>query len=193
MPTFTYKNQTITYDVQRSEVSFIKIYLDDLNGIKVTASPQKDQAKIQAFVEKKADWILEKWQQTHENLYVIDSLGLSENQRIPYLGRSYQLILEGSAEVTFALQKGKFRFSYPESWTEQKSADQLRTQAKHWLYKKAHEKYKAWTDFQVEAEEDYTRIGKKEQEVIHLNWRLIHTSKENMQQKIQDLYEEKTS
>jgi predicted metal-dependent hydrolase len=192
MPTITNNHRSIVYDVKRSDVAFIKIYIDDLNGVKVTTSPEKAEEKISAFVKKKADWIFEKWEATHKDLYMIDHLAFSEEMKIAYLGRSYRLILEKSAQQAFKFQKGKFFFYYLEGWTNEEAAEQLRLLVKQWLYEKATEKFPKLAELQVETEEDYTRLGTKTEQGIHLNWRLIQKPKETIQQTIEDLIQEKT-
>lgn len=192
MPTITNNHRPIVYNVKRSDVAFIKIYLDDLNGVQVTTSPEKPDEKISAFIEKKADWILEKWEKTHKDLYTIDQLALSQEQKIAYLGRSYRLIQEKATQQAFKFQKGKFFFNYLEEWTEEEAAEQLRISVKQWLYEKAKEKFPALSKGQAEIEEDYIRLGKKTDQHIHLNWRLIQRPKENIQQTMEDLIQEKT-
>ncbi|WLR47219.1 DUF45 domain-containing protein [Halobacillus litoralis] len=192
MPTLTFGNKTIAYTVERQDVSFIKIYLDDLNGVKVTVSHHKEEAKIQAFVEKKADWILEKWQHTHEDLYAVDALTASENEKIAYLGRSYRLKIDHQDEVRFAFQKGTFLFAYPEKWTEEEANEHLRSEVNDWLFRKASEKFATLSDWQIHAEEDQLKLGMKEDDHVHLNWRLIQRSKQKIQETIEDLIHEKT-
>ncbi|SFJ88547.1 hypothetical protein SAMN04487936_10571 [Halobacillus dabanensis] len=193
MPTITTNHRPIVYDVKRNDVAFIKIYLDDLNGVQVTTSPEKADEKISAFIKKKADWIHERWEDTHKDLYTIDQLALSEEeQKIAYLGRSYRLIVEKATQQTFKFQKGKFVFHYLDGWTEEEAAEQLIRSAKQWLYEKAAEKFPSLSEVLVETEEDHTRLGKKTGQHIHLNWRLIQRSKENIQQTIEDLIQEKT-
>ncbi|WP_181898512.1 YgjP-like metallopeptidase domain-containing protein [Halobacillus trueperi] len=192
MPTVTFDKRKITYTVEKQEVSFIKIYLDDLNGVKVTVSPQKEEAKIQAFVEKKADWIFEKWQKTHEDLYAVDEFTASENEKISYLGRSYRLKIEHKDEAHFAFRKGTFLFAYPETWTAEEANRQLRVEASQWLSRKAEEKFSTLSDVQVVSEQDYLRLGVKDQDRIHLNWRLVQRSKQKIQETIEDLIHEKT-
>ncbi|GEN52563.1 YgjP-like metallopeptidase domain-containing protein [Halobacillus faecis] len=192
MPTLTIREKTIDYTIERQDVSFIKIYLDDLNGVKVTVSPHKEEAKIQAFVEKKADWILEKWQQTHEDLYAIDALTASDHEKITYLGRSYRLKIEHQDEARFAFQKGTFLFAYPEKWTKEKANGHLRREVNDWLFRKAGEKFPTLSESPIDAEEDQVKLGMKEDDHIHLNWRLIQRSKQKIQETIKDLIHEKT-
>ncbi|WP_394218921.1 YgjP-like metallopeptidase domain-containing protein [Halobacillus trueperi] len=192
MPTVTFAEKTIAYTVEKQDVSFIKIYLDDLNGVKVTASPLKKDEKIQAFVEKKAEWIFEKWQKTHEDLYAVDALIASENEKISYLGRSYRLKMEHKDEAHFAFRKGTFLFSYPESWTEEEANHKLRTEVSQWLMRKAEEKFSTLSDWQVASEPDSLRLGVKDQDRIHLNWRLVQRPKQKIQKTIEDLINEKT-
>ncbi|MEC3883324.1 YgjP-like metallopeptidase domain-containing protein [Halobacillus sp. HZG1] len=192
MPIVTYAEKTIAYTVEKQDVSFIKIYLDDLNGVKVTVSPHKEEAKIQAFVEKKADWILEKWQKTHDDLYAIDALTASDNVKISYLGRSYRLRTDHQEEARFAFQKGTFHFAYPENWTEEEANEQLRAEVNHWLFRKAGEKFPTLSEWEIKADEDHWKLGRKETDHIHLNWRLIQRSKQKIQQTIEDLIQEKT-
>lgn len=192
MPTIINNDRQIAYDIKRSDVAFIKIYLDDLNGVHVTTSREKAEEKVRAFVEKKTDWILEKWEDTHKDLYEIDQLPFSEEKKISYLGRSYRLILKKSEQQAFTFQKGKFVFHYLEGWTKEEATEQLRIFVKRWLYEKATEKFPTLAEVQVATEEDYTRLGTKTEQRIHLNWRVIQRSKGNIQQTIEDLIDEKT-
>ncbi|MYL49774.1 DUF45 domain-containing protein [Halobacillus litoralis] len=192
MPTVTFAEKTIAYTVEKQDVSFIKIYLDDLNGVKVTASPLKKEEKIQAFVEKKAEWIFEKWQKTHEDLYAVDALIASENEKISYLGRSYRLKMEHKDEAHFAFRKGTFLFAYPESWTGEEANHKLRTEVSQWLSQKAEERFSTLSDWEVVSEPDSLRLGVKDQDRIHLNWRLVQRPKQKIQETIKDLINEKT-
>lgn len=192
MPTIEHNHRTITYRLERSDVSFIKIYLDDLNGIEVTTSESKEEERIKAFIRKKADWIEEKWKATHPALYTIDQLTLDSDQKISYLGRSYRLWVETSDEQAFSFQKGKFFFRYDKNLPEEEAMETLAVSLQQWLQKKAVEKFSTVTNRNVEMEQDQTRLGFKGDEIIHLNWRLVQLPKDKIQQTIQDLYEGKT-
>ncbi|WP_226577910.1 YgjP-like metallopeptidase domain-containing protein [Halobacillus litoralis] len=193
MPAITYGDTYIRYHLHREkDIPFIKIYLDDLNGICVTASEKKEDARIEAFVQKKAAWIEEKWQKTHPSLYKVDQLNLESEQKISYLGRSYRLFIEPSdavREASFAFQKGKFYFTYP-SKQEESAVQELIILTKNWLQQKAEDKLPDLSEEQpVYIEKDCTRLGVKEEDGFYLNWRLVQQSKAKTQQTLKDLEE----
>ncbi|ARI77778.1 YgjP-like metallopeptidase domain-containing protein [Halobacillus mangrovi] len=195
MPLIKDGTTTIAYTLhKKADIHFVKIYIDDLNGIKVTASELRSEDKIQAFLNKKAEWIKDKWTSLHENLYHIDRLTLEDGQKISYLGRSYQLIIQESDEdqATFRFQKGKFRFTYPPAIDMGERNEKLIQLAREWLQSKADEKYRKLHSSKVTREEDVFRLGVKETDHIKLNWRLVQQPKAEILERIDDLIQEKT-
>ncbi|QAS51357.1 YgjP-like metallopeptidase domain-containing protein [Halobacillus litoralis] len=196
MPAITYGKTNITYQLERKyDVSYIKIYLDDLNGVHVTAAKQKSEDRIEAFIRKKALWIKQKWQETHSDLYHIDQLTLDDEQRISYLGRSYQLFSEpisNEDEPSFRFQKSKFYYHYPKVLSKDEAQRLLIQKAKIWFREKSEQKLPTLTDHDIEIEEDSIRLGIKESDLIHLNWRIVQQPKDTIKQTIRDLWEEKT-
>ncbi|WP_062513113.1 YgjP-like metallopeptidase domain-containing protein [Halobacillus sp. KGW1] len=197
MQTIVYDDKEIHYDLHKKpDVPFIKIYMDDLNGVQVTASSNKDETRIRAFVEKKAGWIIDRWCGTHEDLYILDTIDFKEKeQRIPYLGRSYKLKIHpetDSTEASFAFRKGGFAFHFPQEWNEEKRQEAWREQTKAWFKQKAADKLASLAEeTSVSIEEDHIRLGRKHKDGIQLNWRLVHRPKETTARTIQDLIEEK--
>ncbi|WP_027953767.1 YgjP-like metallopeptidase domain-containing protein [Halobacillus kuroshimensis] len=193
MPLLQHNQTTIQYTVHKQpQLQFTKIYLDDLNGIQVTAPEEKSEEKIHAFVEKKADWIINHWQRTHEDLY-LGPFSLEEGQKITYLGRSYKLLFDqaDSEETTFSFQQGKFTFRTSLASKDEQTA-QLNEHITAWLKDKAAEKFKALSTRTVEVEDDLTRLGSRQEESITINWRLIQRKKAAIQSVIEDLYSGKT-
>ncbi|MCA1023747.1 YgjP-like metallopeptidase domain-containing protein [Halobacillus litoralis] len=194
MPLLQHNETTIQYTVHKQpKLQFTKIYLDDLNGVQVTAPEEKSDDKVQAFVEKKADWIIDNWQKTHADLYP-ESLSVEEGQKIIYLGRAYRVLFEeaDSEESTFSFQKGKFQFRFSPSTPEKEQIAALNEHIEAWLREKAAEKFKALTKQRVTVEDDVTRLGSRQEDAIALNWRLIHRKKDAIQTVIEDIIEGKT-
>ncbi|WP_179134049.1 YgjP-like metallopeptidase domain-containing protein [Halobacillus massiliensis] len=190
MPLIKLQQYSFKYQMVRLEdIHFIKLYLDDLNGVKITAPTQKPWNKVEAFLMKKEDWILEKWKNIHPDLYENE-----ESNRLPYLGRKYKLLLSADQvdEPLFIFSKGRFIFTYPENYNKVECLAMLNKHREKWLKNKAAEKFALLTEVPVSVEEDYFRLGKKEKDAILLNWRLIHRSKRDISRHIEDLKHEKT-
>ncbi|UOQ43280.1 DUF45 domain-containing protein [Halobacillus salinarum] len=187
MPIIEQDDTIINYQLsRRTNINFTKIYVDDLNGVHVTAAANKDQVKVEAFLRKKASWIQEKWRETHPDLYEIDTITEDENRKIAYLGRHYQLVKkENALELSFQFQKGKFLFLYPKTMSRDERTYELKRLLHKWLFEKAEEKLPA------EVEQDQTRLGKKEEDSIHLNWRVVQRNKSSIASIIEDLKKEK--
>ncbi|MGI8314196.1 YgjP-like metallopeptidase domain-containing protein [Halobacillus mangrovi] len=186
---------TIAYTLHKeANIHFVKIYIDDLNGIQVTAPEARNEDKIQAFLNKKTEWIIEKWKSLHENLYQVDRLTLEEGQKLSYLGRSYQLIIQESDEdqATFRFQKGKFWFTFPPAMDKEERNEKLIRLAKEWLQSKADEKFSKLHSRKIFLQEDVFRLGIKEPDHIKLNWRLVQQPKAEILERIEDLIQEKT-
>ncbi|KHE67349.1 YgjP-like metallopeptidase domain-containing protein [Halobacillus sp. BBL2006] len=195
MPEIKSGDATIAYTLHpEPNIHYVKIYIDDLNGIKVTASQSRSEDKVKAFLEKKAEWILEKWQEIHEDLYRVDRLTLEEGQKLSYLGRSYRLKIQESDEdqATFAFQKGKFLFTYPPAMEQSERNEKLIQLAKEWLQSKANEKFDALHNSDVIGEKDVLRLGIKQAQQIKLNWRLVQLPKPAITEKIEHLIEGKS-
>ncbi len=194
MPLLEDGSKQICYQLStKPDINFIKIYLDDLNGVHVTAAENKDSSKIEAFLRKKTEWIHQKWQKTHEDLYSIDGLQLEDRQKISYLGRNYQLVIDKSKEnePSFQFQKGKFKFTYPADMNEKESLSNLHELLSLWMAAKAKEKFNSLDEQSIEVENDQTRLGVKDNNQIALNWRLVQRSKEEILLHIKDLQEER--
>ncbi|RWZ60837.1 DUF45 domain-containing protein [Halobacillus fulvus] len=186
MPSIQIDDRIIDYQINRKpDIYFTKIYIDEINGIQVTVNDQKSDGQVEAFVEKKADWIFEKWQEHHPELYRFPTF--ESEQKISYLGRSYKLYIEESEEdsAAFSFQKGKFFFNYPPALSD--SEQELAEELSAWLKDKAKTKFKEVSSKNVAVEEDRTRLGYKQNGEIHLNWRLVQCSKEEIKQVIGQL------
>lgn len=166
--------------------------MDELNGAQVTAPEKRKPELIEAFLQKKAAWMKETWESHHTDLYHVDHLSLEDGQKINYLGRAYQLILEEGNEFAFSFNKGKFLFTYPEDEKEDEVSKQLIGLAKEWLREKSEKKFSDLHSRTISSEEDAARLGKKGEDAIVLNWRLIQQPKESIKEKIQKLIDEET-
>ena len=193
MPELTYEEHKIHYDLHtKPTIYYVKIYMDELNGAQVTAPEKRKPELIQAFLTKKAAWMKETWEKHHADLYHVDRLSVEEGQKINYLGRSYQLILNEGNDYAFSFSKGKFLFTYPGDKEDDQINKQLIAFAKKWLREKSEKKFSDLHSRSISSEEDAARLGKKDQDEIVLNWRLIQQPKESIQDKIQKLIEEET-
>ncbi|SFF96398.1 hypothetical protein SAMN05216353_11628 [Halobacillus alkaliphilus] len=193
MPELTYKDQKIHYDLHtKPTIYYVKIYMDELNGAQVTAPEKRKPELIEAFLKKKAAWMKETWETHHTELYHVDRLSVETGQKINYLGRSYQLILNEGHDYAFSFNKGKFLFTYPGDEKDEQINKQLIALAKEWLREKSEKKFSDLHSRSISAEEDAARLGKKDQDEIILNWRLIQQTKEFIQEKIEKLIEEET-
>lgn len=193
MPILEIGQDKINYQLKREDdIYFVKIYLDDLNGICVTAPSKKQDENVEAFIVKKKKWIKEKWIKIHDDLY--QTVQIETGARVPYLGRKYKLITENSTEheTYFTFQKGKFFFTYPASLSNEEIKNELNKQRDQWLQQKASEKFKQLHSNDIQSEDDHYRLGLKKEDGILLNWRLIQRSKPEIQSTIDDLIEEKT-
>lgn len=192
MPTIKNQGTKIHYQFHpKPNIHYVKIYIDELNGIQVTASISRDFEKVEAFILKKVDWILKKWQMIHSSLYSINQITLEPGQKITYLGRSYQLIIEESEEdqAAFNFHKGKFHFTYPPKMNDKDILQQLNLLLESWLVDKAHKKFDQLHHLNIIAEEDSIRLGALNNEIVSLNWRLIQQPKKSIQDKINQLIE----
>ncbi|MGP4068415.1 YgjP-like metallopeptidase domain-containing protein [Halobacillus sp. B29] len=191
MPELTIEDRKIHYDLHtKPTIYYVKIYMDELNGAQVTAPEKRKTELIEAFLQKKAAWMKETWERHHAELYHVDRLSLEDGQKINYLGRAYQLILEEGNEFVFSFSKGKFLFNYPGDEKENQTNKQLITLAKEWLRDKSEKKFSDLHSRTISSEEDAARIGKKGKDAIVLNWRLIQQPKESIKEKIQQLIDE---
>ncbi|MFG6149145.1 YgjP-like metallopeptidase domain-containing protein [Halobacillus sp. B23F22_1] len=172
---------------QAEDIYFVKIYLDDLNGICVTAPLHKSQKDVEAFLYKKREWIEEKWKKIHGDLYE----NYLKEEKVTYLGRKYKVIKHTSNQdaSSFSFYKGKFHFTYPASLTAEEIEVTLEKKADEWVRIKADEKL---NDFAVNSAADDYRLGWKEGNALYLNWRLIKRSKQDIQTVIEDLIEERS-
>ena len=193
MPELTIEDRKIHYDLHtKPTIYYVKIYMDELNGAQVTAPEKRKPELIEAFLQKKAAWMKETWESHHNDLYHVDHLSLEDGQKINYLGRAYQLILEEGNEFAFSFNKGKFLFTYPEDEKEDEVSKQLIGLAKEWLREKSEKKFSDLHSRTISSEEDAARLGKKGEDAIVLNWRLIQQPKESIKEKIQKLIDEET-
>ncbi|MCP3026348.1 YgjP-like metallopeptidase domain-containing protein [Halobacillus sp. A5] len=187
MPVIEIGHDVVYYHFNReNDIKFIKIYLDDLNGIVVTAPCNKSRHDAELFLKKKADWINEKWTKLHHDLY---QLSFSS---IMYLGRRYKVIpleITDQSSSSFIFSKGKFIFSYSKHLEADEREDLYKRKTAEWLKKKSEQRFKQLSA--VSSADDY-RLGRKDRGSIHLNWRLVKRSKKHIQTVIDDLKNEKT-
>ncbi|WP_079529504.1 YgjP-like metallopeptidase domain-containing protein [Halobacillus hunanensis] len=193
MPIIEDEQRKIEYTLTTlSDVHFIKIYLDDLNGVQVTAPAAKPSNKVDDFLHKKTQWMNEKWQKLHHDLYETVEWETEQPVRITYLGRSYQVIMEAGSAVSFHFSKGKFYYTYLEQFTHQDKQRELERVKQEWLKEKAEEKFSTLHKWTILPEPDKLRLGYKDERTIYLNWRLIQRSKQKIATVIDDLIEERT-
>ncbi|MCA1011539.1 YgjP-like metallopeptidase domain-containing protein [Halobacillus halophilus] len=193
MPELTHEDYKIHYDLHtKPTIYYVKIYMDELNGAQVTAPEKRKPELIEAFLKKKAAWMKETWEKHHAELYHVDRLSMEEGQKINYLGRSYQLILNEGHDYAFSFNKGKFLFTYPEDEKEDQANKKLIALAKEWLREKSEKKFSDLHSRSISPEEDAARLGKKDRDAIVLNWRLIQQPKESIKENIQKLIDEET-
>ncbi|MBH0228884.1 YgjP-like metallopeptidase domain-containing protein [Halobacillus yeomjeoni] len=195
MPMVTDQSKTIHYDVHKMpDIHFVKIYIDELNGIQVTASPSRALPKIEKFLHKKKEWIHERWCSLHDDLYVIDELEMKEGQRIPYLGRLYKLHISTTDkdQPDFAFNKGSFHFTYPEEMEKEAVIDHMKRLMNQWLKEKAGVKFNELHSASIAVEEDLHRLGGVGEEQVHLNWRMIQRSKPEIKNIIKQLENRET-
>ncbi|UOQ92944.1 M48 family metallopeptidase [Halobacillus shinanisalinarum] len=192
MPTIKDEHHAITYNLTTlPDIHFIKIYLDDLNGVHVTAPKSKPQSKVEDFLHKKIQWVNEKWQKIHEDLYRGMALNTQESPRITYLGRAYRMIMAEANESSFSFNKGKFHFTYLKGTTEEEKQSEFDRLRNQWFKEKAYEKFKSIHNWTILPEQDSLRLGYKKDQTIYLNWRLIKRSKQKITMIIDDLIEER--
>ncbi|UOR13060.1 YgjP-like metallopeptidase domain-containing protein [Halobacillus amylolyticus] len=192
MPTIKDEHHTITYKLTTlSDIHFIKIYLDDLNGVHVTASTSKSQSKVEDFLHKKIQWMNQKWQKIHEDLYQEVSLNTQETPRITYLGKAYKTIMSEANESSFSFNKGKFHFTSLKGSSEEEKQEEFERLRDQWFREKAEEKFKSIHKWTVLPEQDSLRLGYKKNQTIYLNWRLIKRSKQKITTVIDDLIDER--
>ncbi|MFD2924082.1 YgjP-like metallopeptidase domain-containing protein [Halobacillus naozhouensis] len=193
MPIIEDEQRTIEYTLTTlSDVHFIKIYLDDLNGAHVTAPEAKSTDKVDDFLHKKTQWMKEKWQKLHQDLYKSVEWDSDQPVRITYLGRAYQVMMEPGTQTRFYFSKGKFFFTYPEQLTQQEIQSELERAKEEWLKEKAEEKFNSLHKWTILPEPDKLRLGYKEERTIYLNWRLIQRPKQKIATVVDDLIEERT-
>ncbi|GGF12785.1 hypothetical protein GCM10010954_09400 [Halobacillus andaensis] len=176
------------YKLDRVEdIYFMKIYLDDLNGICVTAPLHKSKEDVEAFLYKKREWIDEKWKKIHGDLYE----NHLKEEKVAYLGRKYKVQKNSSDQPSssFSFYKGKFHFTYPAVLTAEEMEVKLREKADEWVKNKADEKLK---DLAVNSAADDYRLGWKDGDSLYVNWRVVKRSKQAIQTVIEDLIEERT-
>ncbi|MFC7321334.1 YgjP-like metallopeptidase domain-containing protein [Halobacillus campisalis] len=192
MPVLKIEEDTINFAYyKKDDVSFVKIYLDDLNGVSVTAHTDKSEEDVKAFLRKKKNWLDEKWKKLHLDLYTENEL--KENAKIAYLGRKYKLNIEEttSKDPGFTFHKGKFKFTCPHSLSKNKQEQTFTQLMENWLQKKAEEKFPQLYQGAL-MENDQYRLGVKTDSAIYLNWRLVKRSKQEISKVIEDLKQEKT-
>ena len=109
MPTVTHCGQTIEYQIERKKVKHVNLRIAADGQVKVSAPRRVSEAFIRAFVQEKADWILQRLQKralkdTQKKVQPKAETGAT----LFLLGKPYRLFLQpGRCAASACLQSMK--------------------------------------------------------------------------------------
>lgn len=177
-------NNTVEYDVVYSNRRKTIGLIMDKQGLVIRAPPDADLDEITSVIQKREDWILTQIKEFEKIEDAPKPKQFISGERLLYIGRSYQFILQrqDTKKVSFGFKKGKFVAIIPNDG--QDYSDTIRKKAVLWFKAKALVKLK-------ERASIYTpKVGKRPTEIrvrklkarwgtcqpddsIDFNWKII--------------------
>lgn len=186
MYSIKFGNQTIEYNLKKSNRRKTMSISVDQHGVSVISPSATEIEKIEAILYKKAVWIKKQLSYFNEmNSNNIQHYFLS-GEKLPYLGRYYRLkvVKTNTSRPLFRFYQGRFLAEIPYEAAEDKQRDIIYPLYVEWIKNRAHEFTKnRLKRFILKLQQEPNKIIIKEQKQrwgsctasgnILLNWRIF--------------------
>lgn len=181
-----YGNTVLYYTLLKKYVNKVKITIDLINGITVTAPSDITEDKLNKILYKKAPWILKKWFEFEEIASSPTPKEFISGEKFQYIGRGYKIKINSSVDSTPTLifNQGKFIASVPAEMSDVDRRDALRSLLQQWYIAagqaKINERLKLYsaklgvTPSKLVIKDQKMRWGTcTDQHAIYINWRVM--------------------
>ncbi|SFE75264.1 M48 family metallopeptidase [Alteribacillus iranensis] len=187
MPTFQFGTTPIDYDLKiSSSAKEIKISVDWQDGVCVLKPSHISDNQLQHALQKKAPWILAKWQEINEIEDPAPPKEFVSGEKFPYIGRHYRLkvdTLDSPVKASLRLYRGRFYAQIP-TLEEDKKRQTLHQLFKDWYVQHGQTKVEERLELYKERMGvSPSRLLVKDQKMrwgtcthegaIYLNWRIM--------------------